>query len=92
MQEAYKEILESKDKDLDKVKIQVARKYHLSKLPKNTELLIQNPESNIITKPVRTISGVAPIAIMTYPEKCKHGTCTYCPGGPGSYFGDVPQS
>ena len=92
MNEAYQEILQSKDKNLDKVKIQVARKYHLSKIPKNTELLIQNPESNIKTKPVRTISGVAPIAIMTYPMRCAHGVCTFCPGGPGSYFGDVPQS
>ena len=24
--------------------------------------------------------------------KCPHGTCFYCPGGPGSEFGDVPQS
>src|SRR3989344_6819861 len=91
MQEYYKEILESKD-SLDKAKIKIARKYHLSKIPKNTELLIQNPESNIKTKPVRTISGVAPIAIMTYPMRCAHGVCTFCPGGPGSYFGDVPQS
>ena len=48
-------------------------------------------------KPVRTISGVAPIALMTDPYPCPHtmkgiGPCTYCPGGPGSVFGDVPQS
>jgi len=79
-------------KDLNKVKIELARNLHLSKLPKNTELFIRNPELNIKTKPVRTISGVAPIAIMTYPENCKHGSCTFCPGGVGSYFGDVPKS
>ncbi|MEK6868792.1 MAG: tRNA uridine(34) 5-carboxymethylaminomethyl modification radical SAM/GNAT enzyme Elp3, partial [Nanoarchaeota archaeon] len=48
-------------------------------------------------KPMRTISGVAPIALMTDPYPCPHtikgiGSCTYCPGGPGSVFGDVPQS
>src|SRR3989344_9366465 len=91
MQEVYKEILQSKE-NLDIAKIQIARKYHLKKLPKNIELLIKNPESNIKTKPSRTISGVAPVAIMTMPMKCPHGTCTFCPGGPGSYFGDVPQS
>ena len=91
MQEYYKEILESKD-SLDKAKIKIARKYHLSKIPKNTELLIQDPLSNIKTKPSRTISGVTPVAIMTKPMRCAHGVCLFCPGGPGSYFGDVPQS
>ena len=91
MQEIYKEILESKE-DLDKAKINVARKYHLKKIPKNIELLINNPLSNIKSKPSRTISGVTPVAIMTVPMKCPHGTCIFCPGGPGSYFGDVPQS
>ncbi len=91
MQDYYKEILESKD-SLDRAKINIARKYHLSKIPKNTELLIQDYKSNIKSKPSRTISGVAPVAIMTSPMKCPHGTCTFCPGGPGSYFGNVPQS
>ncbi|MEK6835702.1 MAG: tRNA uridine(34) 5-carboxymethylaminomethyl modification radical SAM/GNAT enzyme Elp3, partial [Nanoarchaeota archaeon] len=78
MQEAYQEIIQNKDeKDFDKIKIKIARKYHLSKIPKNTELLIQNPESNIKTKPSRTISGVAPVAIMTAPMKCPHGTCIF---------------
>ena len=57
--------------------------------------VLLNSDNNIKfiqTKPVRTISGVAPIAIMTYPRSCDHGTCTFCPGGPNSYFGDVPKS
>jgi len=70
----------------------LAKREHLSKLPKNTEVLIKNPELGIQSKPSRTISGVAPVAIMTLPMKCPHGTCIFCPGGPGSYFGDVPQS
>src|SRR3989338_7228927 len=76
----------------DLLKIDLARKFHLSKIPKNIELNLENPEINLKTKPVRTISGVAPIAIMTYPENCKHGSCTFCPGGVGSYFGNVPKS
>lgn len=44
------------------------------------------------TKPMRTASGVAPVAIMTKPAKCPHGKCTMCPGGPESEFGTVPQS
>ncbi|MBD3208811.1 tRNA uridine(34) 5-carboxymethylaminomethyl modification radical SAM/GNAT enzyme Elp3, partial [Candidatus Woesearchaeota archaeon] len=44
------------------------------------------------TKPARTGSGVAVIATMTAPFPCPHGSCTYCPGGPGSTFGDTPKS
>ncbi|MDZ5810888.1 tRNA uridine(34) 5-carboxymethylaminomethyl modification radical SAM/GNAT enzyme Elp3, partial [Halorubrum sp. AD140] len=37
-------------------------------------------------KPVRTASGVSPVAIMTSPKLCPHGKCLYCPGGPASEF------
>ena len=53
MEEAYKEILESKDKNLSRMKIDIARKYHLNKIPKNIELNLENPKINIKTKPVR---------------------------------------
>jgi len=44
-----------------------------------------------IRKPTKTISGVAPLAVMLPPGKCKHGTCLYCPSlnAPQSY---TPQS
>lgn len=46
-------------------------------------------------KPVRTISGVAPVSIMTHPHRCPHGKCIFCPGGveygtPQSYYGNEP--
>src|SRR3989338_11142490 len=59
---------------------------------KKIQQLILNPELKIISKPSRTISGVAPVAIMSKPMKCPHGACIFCPGGPGSFFGDIPQS
>ncbi len=46
----------------------------------------------IQTKPVRSLSGVSVVAVMASPEKCPHGKCITCPGGPCSSFGDVPQS
>ncbi len=46
----------------------------------------------LLAKPVRSGSGVSVVAIMTRPGRCPHGRCTYCPGGLGSVFGDVPQS
>ncbi len=47
-----------------------------------------------VKKPVRTISGVVPVAVMTRPAPCP-GRCIYCPGGasmgtPKSYVPDSP--
>ena len=46
-------------------------------------------------KPVRTLSGVTIVAVMTHPYPCPHGRCVYCPGGPDcgtpqSYYGEEP--
>ena len=54
-------------------------------------------EPRLRTKPMRTISGVAPVAVMTSPADCPHGTCIYCPGGvekgsAQSYTGFEPAS
>ena len=49
-------------------------------------------EKSIKTKPGRTLSGVAPAAVMTKPGTCKHGKCIICPGGLNSVFGNTPQS
>jgi elongator complex protein 3 len=84
--------------ELEKLKLTLGKKYRIKELPSDPDILakIKNPSKKIkkilSIKPLRTLSGVAPIAIMTKPAKCPHGTCIYCPGGIGSYFGDVPQS
>ena len=46
----------------------------------------------MIKKPTKTISGVAPLAVMLPPRKCSHGTCVYCPSldAPQSYTPDSP--
>lgn len=44
-------------------------------------------EKQVLKKPTRTISGVAPLAVMIPPRKCEHGTCIYCPS-----FDNSPQS
>jgi len=44
------------------------------------------------TKPIRTLSGVAPVAVLTAPYPCP-GTCIFCPhveGQPSSYLPDEP--
>ncbi len=84
-------------KQLAHLKIALAGKYGLQRIPHDYELLLLAPEDDAIRcqlrmKPVRTGSGVAVVALMTKPRACPHGKCTMCPGGPGSVFGSVPQS
>lgn len=84
-------------KQLANLKIALAGKYGLQRIPHDYELLLFAPEDDAIRgqlrmKPVRTGSGVAVVALMTKPRPCPHGKCAMCPGGPGSVFGSVPQS
>ncbi len=49
------------------------------------------------TKPVRTASGIAVVAVMSKPHWCPHiattgNICVYCPGGPDSDFEYSTQS
>ncbi len=43
-------------------------------------------------KPTKTISGIAPLAVMLPPRKCDHGECIYCPSfnAPQSYTPESP--
>ena len=95
--------IKSRD-ELNRWKIKVARKYHLSKIPGNSDILKAIPEERreefrdlLKRKPTRTISGVAVVAMMTKPFPCPHGRCIYCPGGPSvgspqSYTGREPSA
>lgn len=84
---------------LNLLKREVAKEHKLKTIPTNIQLLISLPKEKIteyknllLSKPTRTISGVTPVAVMTAPDRCPHGKCTFCPGGLGSPWGDVPQS
>ena len=86
-------------KQLARLKTQLCKKYKLKKIPIDIDILLHADKKDIhkikkylMTKPTRTISGVAVCAIMTKPIKCPHGKCIMCPGGPKSNFGSVPQS
>ena len=79
--------------DVESAKLDVCSEYSAPKVPKNSEILDFAPheqreelEEVLRRKPVRTASGVSPIAIMTSPHRCPHGKCLYCPGGPDSEF------
>ncbi|RPJ51221.1 MAG: tRNA uridine(34) 5-carboxymethylaminomethyl modification radical SAM/GNAT enzyme Elp3 [Methanobacteriota archaeon] len=84
--------------DVERIKLECCRKYSLSPVPKNSALLACAPPEErdtlrrlLLVKPTRTISGVAPIAVMTSPTPCPHGRCLPCPGGPEHAF-HSPQS
>ena len=88
------------------VKIDICKKYRLSAVPKNSAILAAaEPEEKkilrkiLLVKPTRTLSGVAPVAVMTSPAPCPHGKCLPCPGGPEhpyqspqSYTGEEPAA
>jgi elongator complex protein 3 len=102
---AYREIisrilsLPPGDEAVVAVKIATCRKYGLSSVPKNSAILAAaaTPEERavlrriLLVKPTRTLSGVAPVAVMTSPFPCPHGKCLPCPGGPDHPF-HSPQS
>ena len=93
------------DKDeLQRRKVKMSGEYGLPEVPRNSETLaLVSPEDLpkvreiLRRKPVRTLSGVAVVAVMTSPAPCPHGKCTYCPGGvennsPQSYTGKEPAA
>ena len=94
--------------ELHKAKIRLCKKYNLGGVPPDSEILANLPldfsdeeMENLVgilrKKPMRTISGVAIVAVMTSPEMCPHGRCIPCPGGPDcntpqSYTGHEPAA
>eukprot|EP00521_Asterionellopsis_glacialis_P018517 CAMPEP_0195293848 /NCGR_PEP_ID=MMETSP0707-20130614/13512_1 /TAXON_ID=33640 /ORGANISM="Asterionellopsis glacialis, Strain CCMP134" /LENGTH=555 /DNA_ID=CAMNT_0040354653 /DNA_START=267 /DNA_END=1931 /DNA_ORIENTATION=- len=81
-----------------KLKGDAARKYKLKGIPRMADILQSIPLEYrstlwpfLKTKPVRTASGVAVVAVMSKPHRCPHiamtgNVCVYCPGGPDSDF------
>jgi len=99
--EIAREMLE-KGLDAQSAKTLVCRRRRAARMPSNIELLshLSGEEERILKpllrrKPVRTISGVAVVAVMTSPSPCPHGRCVYCPRGddaPQSYTGFEPAA
>lgn len=86
--------------ELHKTKIRLCKKYKISAIPADSEILARIPDdfseeekelatSILRKKATRSISGVAVVAVMTSPAECPHGLCIPCPGGPNS---GTPQS
>ncbi len=108
--EAALRVLRSKSldkKEVAKIKKEVSKEFGLSRIPGDAELLKAYEEEFgkdeeyerlrevLKLKPVRTISGVSVVSVMTSPAKCPHGRCLMCPGGvntPQSYVGLEPAA
>ena len=88
------------DKDkIAKLKLRLCKQFKVRNVPTDIEMFMYSTPQQVKkfrrrlqTKPNRSLSGVAPVAIMTSPANCPHGRCTMCPGGLNSEWGDTPQS
>jgi elongator complex protein 3 len=90
--------------DMNKIKSALAAKHRLADQPKAVDIIAAIPETYraallpiIKSKPVRTASGIAVVAVMCKPHRCPHiamtgNICVYCPGGPDSDFEYSTQS
>ncbi|ADP77488.1 histone acetyltransferase, ELP3 family [Methanothermus fervidus DSM 2088] len=100
-----KQVKEGKVKNKDELEIvkrKACKKFGIKKFVSNSEILkyATQEEKEIIApiirkKPVRTISGVAVVAVMCHPTPCPHGKCLYCPQStkaPPSYTGEEPAA
>jgi elongator complex protein 3 len=93
-------------KQIHELKKKISKKYHLNVVPSDADIFGHLPslapemykdiQGLLRKKPVRTISGVAIVAVMTTPALCPHGHCIICPGGPPlsaqSYTGEEPAA
>ena len=92
-------------KDIDSIKRNVLRHSKCKRTPSNSDILKYIQTSHIakyvqirkyfVKKPMRTGSGVTPVAVMIKPEgSCKHN-CIYCPytgKAAKSYTGEEPAA
>ena len=84
--------------NLTQLKGRASKQFHLRGIPRMSDILQALPLHYrsklwpyLLTKPVRTASGVAVVAVMSKPHRCPHiaytgNVCVYCPGGPDSDF------
>jgi elongator complex protein 3 len=103
---ACREVLQTlftrEEVNLEKLKIRACRKYGLKKIPTNADILAEATDleresilPKLRLKPVRSLSGINVIAVMSKPDPCPHGRCVYCPSienVPNSYTGREPST
>ncbi len=93
--------------DLNRLKAAYCRSHATEGVPSDAEVLAAAEREDaglaarlrplLRTKSMRTLSGVAVVAVMTSPSHCPHGRCSFCPGGvesgsPQAYTGFEPAA
>lgn len=93
--------------DLNRLKAAFCRTHGSASVPSDAQVLAAAESEGgaladrlrplLRTKSMRTLSGVAVVAIMTSPAHCPHGRCSFCPGGvesgsPQAYTGFEPAA
>ena len=105
LQEIIKQALDQKvtsDKVLRKIKSKVVKKHGVKAMPSDVQLLkeyrkmTKDPDQDFLellkTRKIRTLSGVAIVAVLTKAYPCP-GNCLYCPDEkemPKSYLSNEP--
>ncbi|MFB6204732.1 MAG: elongator complex protein 3 [Candidatus Nanohaloarchaea archaeon] len=93
------EEIDSKD-EVEQRKKELCSELGFPGMPKNSDILEfasddeERARKVLMTKPMRTISGIANVAVMARPAPCGGG-CVYCPKGkkaPQSYTGKEPAT
>ncbi len=92
---------ESTKDEIEALKRKYSGEYKLAVFIRNSEVIERAKERGMLhvipalrKRPMRSISGIVNIAIMTV-SNCPHGRCTYCPKGkdaPNSYTGFEPST
>jgi len=88
------------DKTVEFTVKKISKKYNLKDIPNRVQILDactgeekELLKNILVTKPIRTISGVNIITVAVKPVECVWGKCIYCPKGenaPKSYTGKEP--
>lgn len=89
--------------DLEKIKYEAAKKFKLIGTVKGTDITEHFPKEKMTEaiakllkrKPMRTLSGVTPIAVMIKPQGSCNWQCIFCPftgKAAKSYTGDEPAA
>lgn len=98
---AVSQLLEGRT-DIHKIKQEASKKFKLPNFLRNSEILPFLPKNAskeirllLLKRPMRTASGVTPVALMIKPEgSCRH-SCIYCPftgKAAKSYTGEEPAA
>jgi elongator complex protein 3 len=90
-----------KGEEIRKIKLEAAKLYSLERMPRNSDIIRRMKEKGLenriklFKRPMRTLSGVTPIAVMIKPEQSCNWRCVYCPftgRAAKSYTGEEPAA